>query len=113
MGGLWLGMMAAEQPTQPLPKQQPDYTQQIRDLEHDVQRLKLLNQALWELLRAKVGWSDADLEKKATEVDLRDGIQDGRMSESALKCPQCGRVSSSKHWRCLYCGLEFEKPIMG
>ena len=90
-----------------------DRRQQIRELEHQVARLQLMNQALWELLRERAKLTDADLERKAQEVDLRDGVQDGKITNTALKCPTCGRVSSSKHWKCLYCGLEFQKPVMG
>lgn len=86
---------------------------QIKDLEHEVERLRLLSQAMWELLREKLGVEDADLEKKAQEIDLRDGIQDEKISRVPLRCPRCGRISSSRHWKCLYCGLEFEKPVMG
>jgi DNA-directed RNA polymerase subunit RPC12/RpoP len=57
--------------------------------------------------------SDADLERRVHEVDLRDGVQDERMTDTALRCPTCGRVSNSKHWKCLYCGQAFEKPVTG
>ena len=30
-----------------------------------------------------------------------------------LRCPKCGRVSNSRHRRCLYCGLEFQGDIFG
>ncbi|GMW00980.1 MAG: hypothetical protein AMXMBFR84_21170 [Candidatus Hydrogenedentota bacterium] len=86
---------------------------QMRELQHQVQRLMLLNQALWELLREKLNVTDAELEQKAAEIDLRDGVQDGRLTEVGMRCPSCNRVSNSKHWKCLYCGQEFERPIMG
>lgn len=90
-----------------------DSKSRVRDLEHEVDRLKLLNQALWELLREKLKITDAELEMRIADVDMRDGIKDGKMTTVALKCPSCSRVSSSKHWKCLYCGQEFEKPVMG
>lgn len=111
MVGLW--MQSYQPPPQPSPRKVKDYGEDIRELEHQIQRLKLLNQALWELLRERAKMTDDDLVQKAEEIDLRDGVADGRMTETALKCPQCNRISSSKHWRCLYCGLEFEKPVMG
>jgi hypothetical protein len=112
MIGFWLG----EQPERPAPVQGQSgqgLAARVRELEHEIQRLKLLDQALWELLREKAGMTDADLERKAHEVDMRDGVKDGRMTYTPLRCPTCGRVSSSKHWRCLYCGQEFEKPVTG
>jgi len=107
--GLGMGQEPEWQQVWPIQEQKKD----IQDLTHELQRLKLLNQALWEMLREQMGWSDEQLEQKALEIDLRDGVQDGRISDAALRCPQCGRTSSSRHWRCLYCGLEFEKPVMG
>jgi len=59
--------------------------------------------------------SDIDfqaLERKIEEVDMRDGQADGRMKHHPLRCPTCQRVSNSKHWRCLYCGQEFERPVV-
>ena len=92
---------------------QIDVTLQIRDLEHEVQRLMLKNQALWELVRDRLKLTDSDLDRKSEEIDLRDGVKDDQVTITPLKCPTCGRVSSSKHWKCLYCGQEFEKPAMG
>jgi hypothetical protein len=86
---------------------------QIRELEHQVQRLALMNQALWELLRDRAKLTDADLEAKAQEVDMRDGKADGKITHGPLRCPSCSRVSNSKHWKCMYCGEEFAKPAMG
>jgi aspartate carbamoyltransferase regulatory subunit len=84
----------------------------MRDLEHEISRLSLLNQALWELIRERLNVTDADLEQKAREVDLRDGVEDGCITNTAVQCPRCGRISNSKHYKCLYCGQEFEKPAM-
>ena len=36
---------------------------QLRELEHQIQRLTLLNQALWELLRERGKMTDADLDE--------------------------------------------------
>ena len=86
---------------------------EIQDLRDQVAKLTLLSQALWELVRGRMQLTDADLEKMAQEVDLRDGVQDGRLSEHPLKCPRCGRVSNSRHKKCLYCGLLFEGDAFG
>jgi len=114
-GSLWLagGLVTSMSSPVQVTKRTPDYSRQIRELEHHVQRLQLLNQALWELLQERLDLTDEQLQQKAYDVDVRDGVEDGRMTQSApLKCPECGRVSASKHWKCLYCGLEFQKPTM-
>ena len=86
---------------------------ELGELRDQVERLTLLNQALWELLRDRVRLTDADLEKKAQEVDLRDGVLDGKMTKHPLRCPNCSRVSNSRHRKCLYCGLEFQGDVFG
>ncbi len=95
----------------------PDMTPQLltrmKELEHQVGRLTLLNQAMWELVRDRAKLTDADMEAKIREVDLRDGVEDGAITNTAMQCPSCGRVSGSRHYKCLYCGLEFEKPVIG
>lgn len=84
---------------------------ELSELHDQVERLSLLNQALWELLRDRLGLSDGDLEQKAQEVDLRDGVLDGKKTRHPLRCPHCGRISSSRHKKCLYCNLEFQSDI--
>lgn len=85
----------------------------VKDMEAKVGRLLLYNQALFELLEASGTVTRAAIEAKMKEVDLRDGVEDGAVTEIPLRCPTCDRVSSSKNWRCMYCGLEFERPLVG
>ncbi len=115
VSSIWINNMQDDVPPSRVAErsQQEESRNKVRDLEHEVDRLKLMNQALWELLRDKLKVSDAELVKRVSEIDLRDGVADGRMTDVALKCPTCSRVSSSRHWKCLYCGQEFEKPVMG
>jgi len=84
---------------------------EARELRDQVERLALLNQALWELVRNRLHLSDADLERLAQEIDLRDGKQDGRISKVAVRCPQCQRVNNSRHKRCIYCTTEFASMV--
>jgi len=91
----------------------PQLVAQMREMEHQLARMTLLNQAMWELIRNRLNLTDQDFENMVREIDLRDGVEDGQITNTPLKCPQCGRVSGSKHYRCLYCGMEFQKPAMG
>lgn len=86
---------------------------EVKELTHQVQRLSLLNQALWELIRDRLQLTDAQLEEMARQVDLRDGVEDGKMTAQPVRCPACSRVSNSKHFKCLYCGQLFERPLFG
>lgn len=71
-----------------------------------IEKLVLINMALWELLKANTELTDEDLLKKVQEIDMRDGKIDGKLQKSAKKCPDCGRVVNVKHNRCLYCGFQ-------
>ncbi|MBI4560369.1 MAG: hypothetical protein HY706_22505 [Candidatus Hydrogenedentes bacterium] len=114
MLGMWLGGLRDPEPVvSQRTAAVPDHSSRIKELEHHIGRITLLNQALWELLREKLNLTDPELERRVNDIDMRDGVQDGRITNTALQCPRCHRVSSSKHWKCLYCGLEFEKPAMG
>lgn len=93
-----------------LPGQQPS-REEMRELQHQVARLALLNQALWEILCERLGLTEEELVRRAHEIDLRDGVPDGKISHRAVTCPQCGRTVNSKHHRCLYCGQLFEKQL--
>ena len=82
---------------------------QVKELERRLDRVELINRALWDIISTSTKLTEADLEKRIKEIDMRDGVADGKVTVVPLRCPTCKRVSSSKHWKCLYCGQEFEK----
>lgn len=86
------------------------YKRRIDELEFSLNRVTLAAQALWEILRARLEISEEDLLAKINEIDLRDGVQDQRMTPYVTNCPNCNRVVNSKSARCIYCGTSFEKP---
>ena len=77
---------------------------QMRFLADRLDKLLLVNMAMWELLKDRTELTEEDLMAKVQEVDLRDGRADGKVSKTVSKCPQCGRTMSPRHKKCLYCG---------
>lgn len=77
-----------------------------QELKHEVERLSLICEALWELLKEKHGLEDIDLIERMTHLDLMDGKYDGKkvMPSEPVKCRRCGRIMASQHLSCLYCG---------
>lgn len=72
---------------------------------HDkVERLALINAAMWSLISEKLSISAEDLIAKIHEVDNLDGRLDGKISATAQKCPKCSRIMNSTTGNCLYCG---------
>jgi len=80
----------------------------VRDLEQRYERMRLVTTALWQLLKAHTGLTDADLKKYIEQVDLADGIKDGKLSRNngAQDCPQCARRILKSATVCAWCGTK-------
>lgn len=75
------------------------------ELEARVDKLMLINRALFELMSAHLNIGEQELIEKVTEIDLRDGKLDGKLApEGPLVCEKCARAYSRRHNHCLYCG---------
>jgi hypothetical protein len=78
-----------------------------------VEGLALITRALFELLQEATGVSEQRLREKITEIDLRDGQADGRMTRKPKKCPKCDAMMSPRFGRCLFCGQQDESaPVL-
>ena len=78
-------------------------------IKHDIERLLMITEALWMLLKKEHGYDDAVLNKMIAEIDLRDGKLDGRVTSDAPQhCRFCGRVLSKKRAFCIFCGKPSE-----
>jgi ribosomal protein L32 len=70
-------------------------------LKHDVDRLFMITESLWTLMKKEHGYSDDDLVKSINAIDLR---HSGADKDAQEKCPSCGRLISAHRRLCLYCG---------
>jgi hypothetical protein len=77
---------------------------EVDDLKRRADALTIASQALWEILRDRLGVDDQTVLRKMQEIDLRDGQADGKISPRPITCPRCARNSNSKRRYCLYCG---------
>lgn len=80
-----------------------------RHMSDRLDALALSNAAMWELLRDRFGLTDADLISKMEEIDLRDGVRDGKIGSApraARICPKCQRKTVAPRPDCLYCGAD-------
>ena len=80
--------------------------ERIDALEQRHDRLSLVTQALWELVKRDRGLDDAALTAVVRELDLADGVLDGKTPETVCVCPECSQVMSVDHETCLYCGAD-------
>ena len=76
----------------------------VGEVDARLDRTLLAFEAMWTLLREKLGLSDLELVERINELDLSDGKLDGRVRKTPVSCPSCGRTMSRKFTKCMYCG---------
>jgi hypothetical protein len=97
--------MGAELSAQAAKMQAASAEQQIAGVSHDIERLLMITEALWILLKKERGYTDADLVRLVSEIDLRDGSLDGRVARKPPQsCSHCSRPLAKSRPLCIYCG---------
>ncbi|MEK6797398.1 MAG: hypothetical protein AABZ12_00375 [Planctomycetota bacterium] len=76
----------------------------VVDLENRLNRALMACDAMWSIMREKLGVTDEELLKRIQELDLSDGRLDGKVRRDANPCPGCGRPVSPRIPHCIYCG---------
>ena len=107
-----LGMAAQQAANSAATSAAADARRDVRDVrtttelqQWDIERLLMITEALWTLMKKEHGYTDADLIRLIAEIDARDGRIDGRVAPTPPgPCPYCGRILSRKRPTCLYCG---------
>jgi hypothetical protein len=85
----------------------------VEQMEARLDRALLTMEAMWTLLRDRLGATDQQLLDRVVELDLTDGVLDGKARRPALQCPQCERRIPRRFARCLYCGAEVKHDPFG
>lgn len=74
-------------------------------MQADIERLLLITEGLWSILKTEHGYEDEVLVRRVLEVDLKDGKIDGKVAaQKPGDCPHCNRPLSQDRRYCLYCG---------
>lgn len=72
---------------------------------NDVERLLMITEGLWSILKEQHGYEDDELVRRILEIDNRDGRIDGKVAaHPPADCPSCNRPLSRDRRFCLYCG---------
>lgn len=72
-------------------------------LRRRVEVMTLANQALFEILKDRLGISEEEVLYRMAEIDGRDGNNDGKIGAKVVACRRCGRKVSTARQRCMYC----------
>jgi len=83
----------------------------VRVLQANLAKSMMINEALWELIRDQHGLTEKDLHDKLYQVDMRDGVLDGKHQRKAVQCPNCGHTVSPRHPACIYCGHVIDDSV--
>jgi len=77
----------------------------VEDVKLDVEKLLMITEAMWVILKEQLGYDDDELIRRIEEIDMRDGVLDGKVKATVNPdCPECGRKLIGKRPKCLYCG---------
>jgi hypothetical protein len=78
---------------------------EIAELRFEVERLRIVAEALWRIVHEKLGLDERELIRQMTAIDLEDGKLDGRVAPTPpIPCPKCQRTLAKNRPRCLFCG---------
>jgi ribosomal protein S27AE len=85
-------------------RREREVSSSVEVLEDRLEKLSLVSLAMWSLIQEKTGLTEQDLMDRVKAIDLADGIEDGKVTQTVSKCVKCGRTMSPRHRKCLYCG---------
>ena len=87
-----------------------DASERLRWLEQRHERMRLVTVALWQLLKAHTGLTDADLRQYIEKVDLADGKLDGKITRNAgaMDCRHCNRRILKTAVICPWCSKRLQ-----
>ncbi len=82
----------------------------INALHDRLDRLTMLCEAMWMLLKDETGYTEEDLEARLYDLDMSDGSRDQRKRTVPQRCG-CGAMVHPRSTRCVFCGDEApERP---
>ncbi|ADE56097.1 hypothetical protein [Coraliomargarita akajimensis] len=73
------------------------------DIQEQISKLSLVTQAVWSFLKEKYNLDEIDLMNRIEELDMLDGVKDGKVTAVAHSCLGCGKRISTKYKTCIYC----------
>jgi len=79
-------------------------SRKVNELAARCDQLVMVCEAMWTLLRDKLGVTDEELVTRVNDIDLSDGKLDGKVRKTAVSCPKCNRTIARRFPKCIYCG---------
>lgn len=86
------------------------HSNRIEDLEERIDQLALIIRGMWALLE-EGGVTAEQLMSKLEELDMTDGVADGKARPRPVDCPSCDSKVPAGLSSCQYCGAEIAGDI--
>lgn len=83
------------------------HTNRIEDLNERIDQLAMIVRGMWALLE-EGGVTPEQLIAKLEELDLQDGVADGKVTRGPVDCPSCDSRVAAGLSRCQFCGAEID-----
>lgn len=83
------------------------HTNRIEDVEERIDQLALILRGMWALLE-EGGVTPEQLMAKLEELDLADGVADGKVTPLPTDCPSCDSRVAAGLTKCQFCGADVE-----
>lgn len=84
------------------------HSNRIEDLNERIDELAIIIRAMWALLEEQ-GMTAEQLAAKLEEIDLQDGVADGKATQQPVVCPSCDSRVPAGLSRCQFCGTEVRR----
>ena len=78
----------------------------VEHLAARLDRALLTMEAIWTIVRDCFGVTEEELADRIVDLDLTDGLLDGKIRRPALECLACSRRIPRRLSRCMYRGVE-------
>jgi hypothetical protein len=82
----------------------------VQRLEARCDRLSLLCEALWTMVRDYGGFKEEELLERINLIDLEDGKLDGKKKTAGPRnCPKCSKAVSPRFHKCMFCSTPIQR----
>ena len=79
------------------------HTNRLEDANERIDELAIIIRAMWALMEEQ-GVTPEQLMAKIEQIDLEDGVADGKITQRPTNCPSCDAKVAAGLSSCQYCG---------
>jgi hypothetical protein len=83
------------------------HTNRIEDVNERIDQLAMVVRGMWALLE-EGGVTTEQLLAKLEELDMQDGVADGKVTLGPVDCPSCDSRVAPGLTRCQFCGADID-----